>query len=206
MRQHVERSFHFGKTTALGGLVFLLPLIVVGALIGQAIPIVLEVVAVLKEWLPVSSALGYCLVFALAIGVLIFACFTAGLIARRSIGKRIGATIEKNLLLLFPRYAIFKEQLTGNIGGEFAKGGMKPVLVRLQDMSRLGLEVERGPEGTVTVYLPSAPDPWTGTVALLQADQVMPINAEPAAFMSTFEKLGRDSQQLTGNAVNQDRR
>ena len=42
----------FLKTTAVGGLLFLLPLIVAGALIGQMVPIVQAIAEVIKKVLP----------------------------------------------------------------------------------------------------------------------------------------------------------
>jgi hypothetical protein len=52
----MHRHFGFLKTTALGGLLFLLPLIVIGALAGQAVPIVLTVADVFGKVIPVRSA------------------------------------------------------------------------------------------------------------------------------------------------------
>jgi uncharacterized membrane protein len=196
MRNHVQKGMYFSKTMAVGGLVFLLPLIVVLTLIGQAVPIVVEVARVLNQWLPIHSALGYLLVIVGAVTILVLLCFIAGIAAQRSFVQRIGVAMEKNLLLLFPRYAIFKEQLTGNIGGDFARNGMKPVLVRIQDTSRMALEVERNTEGMVTIYLPSSPDPWTGAVVFLKAEQVTPLAVEVPVMMSAFERLGRDSLRL----------
>ena len=46
---HVKKSFGFLKTTAIGGLIFLLPLIVIGILVGEIAPIVLAVAKVLAN-------------------------------------------------------------------------------------------------------------------------------------------------------------
>ena len=42
-------SIHFLRTTAIGGVLFLLPLIVLGALIGQVVPIVMSIAETLGE-------------------------------------------------------------------------------------------------------------------------------------------------------------
>ena len=59
MKEHVARKIGFLKTTAIGGLVFLLPLIVIGILLGQLVPIVLTVAQFLNETLGFKSATGY---------------------------------------------------------------------------------------------------------------------------------------------------
>lgn len=192
----MSRLARFLKTTAIGGLIFLLPLIVIGALLGQIVPIVLSVAEVLGQIIPVRSPTGIALLVLLAIAIIMLMCFSAGLVARHSLGKRMSETFEKKLLLLFPRYAIFKDQLAGSIGGDSAQPRMKPVLARFDDSLRIGFEIERNDDGLITVYLPSAPDPWSGTVAFLTADRVQPLNSDFGETVSTFEKLGRDAAAL----------
>jgi len=195
----VTKSFGFLKTTAIGGLLFLFPLIVIGALIGQVVPIVLTIAEflstseILNKWINVGSANGIALLISLSIGVVVVACFLAGIAARRSIGRRFSQTIEKNLLLLFPRYAIFKDQMAGTIGGDQAKPQLKPVWVKFNDASKIALEVERAEGGLVTVYLPGSPDPWSGSVVYMTPDRVEPLDITFSDAVTTFEQLGRHS-------------
>jgi len=192
----MNKITRFLKTTAIGGLLFLLPLIVIGALIGQVVPIVLTVAEVLGEYIPFKTPGGIALLLLLAVAVVLLICFGAGLLAQRSFGKRLSEGFEKKLLLLFPRYAIFKDQMAGSIGGDESKPRMKPVLARFNDSLRIGFEIERTDSGLVTLYLPGAPDPWSGSVVFLNADRVDPLNVDFGNTVATFEKLGRDSAAL----------
>lgn len=198
IHQQVTKSFGFLKTTAIGGLIFLLPLIVVGALIGQVVPLVMSVVKVLGAWLPdwLKSAGGISLLVLLAIGVILLLCFAAGLLARRSFARRLGGFFEKQLTLLFPRYAIIREQMTGKFGGEETEARLKPVLVRFDDMSRFGFETERTGDGLVAVFLPGSPDPWSGYVALVAADRVSALAIGFPDAVQVAEQLGRGSSRL----------
>ena len=189
----MTKHLGFLKTTAIGGLIFLLPLIVIGALIGQVVPIVLTIAEALNEVLPVKSASGIALLVALAIAVLLLLCFLAGLTARRSVGRQFSALIEKNLLMLFPRYAILKDQMAGTIGGDAAKPRMKPVLVRFDDATRIAFEIERSEAGLVAIYLPGAPDPWSGHVVHMTAERVEPLEVDFSDAVATCEQLGRGS-------------
>jgi uncharacterized membrane protein len=192
----VNKLIRFLKTTAIGGLLFLLPLIVIGALIGQVVPIVLSIAEVLGEFIPLKTAGGIGLLILLAVVVVLLLCFAAGLLARRSLGRKISENFEKYLLLLFPRYGIIKDQMAGSIGGKNARPSMKPVLARLDDSLRMGFEIERPDTGLVTVYLPGSPDPWLGTVVLLNADRVEPVDMEFGDAVTIFEQLGRGSAAL----------
>lgn len=190
----------FMKTTAIGGLLFLLPLIVVGALIGQVVPIVMGIAESLASILPgfVKTPGGIALLFLMAIVILALICFSAGLIARRSFGKSLLEAFEKKLVLLFPRYAILKDQMADSIGDEQAKTQMKPVTVRFDDHVRIGFETERSDKlEFVSIYLPGSPDPWAGMVVMIDKGRVEPLAAEFGDAVATCEQLGRGIAQLT---------
>ncbi|QDU91751.1 hypothetical protein Pla175_51820 [Pirellulimonas nuda] len=193
MHKRLNRLLNFAKTTAIGGVIFLLPLIVIGVLVGQVVPLVIWIAGLIHEYSPLKSAQAYAIAVVAALAIVVALSFAAGLVAQRSIGQQFSSWVEKNLTLLFPRYAIFKQQLAGNLGGGRPEELPKSVLVRVQDATWLGLEMERSEEGWVTVYRPSSPDPWTGSVVLLRAEQVEPIDAEFLRLLTCYEQLGRGS-------------
>ncbi|TWT66561.1 DUF502 domain-containing protein [Allorhodopirellula solitaria] len=218
---HVNRHFSFLRATAIGGIFFLLPLVVLGVLLGKVgqviYAVVVQVQPILHDWLGIDGPAGYALIVAIVVLVIVLLCFMAGMMAGRSIARRFTSTVEKYLLMMFPRYAIFKEQLSGNIGGEIAKNQLHPVCVQLEGYTRLGFEVERTERETVdaiegerqnmhdelvTVFLPGSPDPWTGTVINVSPDRVSPIETPFPDVLGAFEKLGQDSQKiLRGESV-----
>lgn len=191
MHRRLNRLLNFAKTTAIGGLVFLLPLIVIGVLLGQAVPIVIWIAGLIHDYLPLKSAQSYAIAVAAALAIVVALCFAAGIVAQRSIGQQFSGWVEKNLTLLFPRYAIFKQQLAGNLGGGKPEELPKSVIVRVQDATWLGLEMERSADGWATIYRPSSPDPWTGTVVLLRTEQVERIDVEFIKLLTCYEQLGR---------------
>ena len=193
MSQHVKKSFGFLKTTAIGGLIFLLPLIVIGALVGQIVPIVLTVAEVLSDYIPVKTPAGIAMLIALSIGIVLLMCFAAGLIARWSIGKKLSRFVEKNLILLFPRYAIYREQLKGSIGGDQNKPEMIPVLVRFDDVTRIAFQAERTEGPLISIYLPGSPDPWSGYVVFMTPDRVELLDIPFSEALGICERMGRES-------------
>ena len=40
---------------------------------------------------------------------------------------------------------------------------MRPVLARFENSWQIAFEIERIPGGIITVYVPGAPDPWSGS-------------------------------------------
>ena len=189
----------FLRTTAIGGLLFLLPLVFVGALIGQVVPIVMSIAESLGKILPdaMKSPGGITLLIALAVCVLLLLCFGAGVLARISLSRKLSEAFEKKVILLFPKYAILKDQMADSIGGDHARPQMKPVLVQCEGMKRVGFETERSDDlRIVTVYLPGSPDAWAGEVAFFDAERVEPLDVEFGKAVELCEQLGRGTDKL----------
>lgn len=193
--KQASRVLKFLRTTAIGGIFFLLPLTVVGMLLGQVVSVIWTASGAVGGYLPKEEPLGYALLFLSGIAILVLLCFAAGIVARRAVGRKFTATTEKYLLMLFPRYAIFKEQLSGNIGGTEFHNTMHPVVVTCIDYDRIAMEIERHGD-RVTLFLPGSPDPWSGTVVMADAKKVRPLSANFGDAMATFEQLGRRTQAI----------
>lgn len=212
MKKHVIGQLTFLRATAIGGIFFLLPLVVLLFFLGQIAQVIFAVAFQIQpyalQYLGINHITGYAMICAIAVLLIILACFFAGILASRSVARQFTGWVEKYLLMMFPRYAIFKEQLSGNIGGDIAKNRLQPVKVRLDGYSRLAFEVERATDVTdsnvelVTLYLPGAPDPWSGTVIYTTADRVEVIATPFPDVLGAFEKLGSDTQRiLRGESV-----
>jgi uncharacterized membrane protein len=64
------------------------------------------------------------------------------------------------------------------------------VLVPTRGGVRPAFEVERIASGQVAVLLPGAPNPWSGEVVFLDADQVRPLDMKAMELMHVLEGLG----------------
>ncbi|MCA9068466.1 MAG: hypothetical protein KDA84_06065, partial [Planctomycetaceae bacterium] len=111
MKEHINKSFGFLKTTALGGVLYFFPLVVLGVLSGYVFSIVQGIAEPLKDHLPVESPVGYVVLFLATIGVILLLCFICGLLTRRAFTKQFSHKIEKQLMTVFPKYAIYKDLL-----------------------------------------------------------------------------------------------
>lgn len=203
MNNRAIKTFGFLKTTAVGGLVFLLPMIVIGAFLGYVYNAVLLIYEPLKSSLPVTSAMGITMLFLLAIVILLLLCFVCGLAARRAIGRKFSESIEKHLITVFPKYAIYKDILAGNVGGSELAPTLIPVTIRFNDSIRIGYEADRTDQGLVVVYLPGSPDPWIGSVAMVEANRVERLDVDFSETAAICERLGRKSGQLLANVGRQ---
>ena len=190
----MRKTLGIWKTTILGGVFFLLPFAVVVFLVGELSVIVAPIAKEIGKAFPnIPISLGVVSgATLLAILLLVLLCYIAGLIARSALAARFSGKIEKTIIFLFPRYAILKDQMASNLGGHAIDPTMKPVLVRMEGVSRLGFETARAADGTVTVFFPGSPDPWQGHLVVAAPERVEPIAADFGAAVSMCESLGRN--------------
>lgn len=193
MKKHIGRSIGFFRATALGGLLFLLPMAVVIGLLGYVYSFVVVIYEPLEEQIAVNTAAGVALLFGAAVLILVAACFFAGLMAHKAIGRRISGLIEKYLTTFFPKYAIYKDLLAGNIGGTRDVPTLKPILVVTPESKRIAFESDRLADNSAVVFFPGAPDTWIGHVGIVAAGSVEPLDVPFNDVVGILEQLGRES-------------
>jgi uncharacterized membrane protein len=189
---------NFLKTTAIGGVFFLLPLIIIGAFLSKVVQYGLVAAKAIDNVLPLNAMGGYPVLLLAGVLVIVAGCFFSGLVAKRSFARRFTESLEQKLQIAFPRYTIVKDRLSGNIGGELHRSELKTVMVLGHDgCYRLGLEVERTNSEWITVFFPGSPDPWAGQVAIVPESTVRAVEVDFIAAMTSLEKLGRGLQQIS---------
>ncbi len=183
------------KTTVIGGIVFLVPIIIVAAIVGKAFEIMKTVAHPLSALVPIDTVGKIAIVNLIAILLIVLVCFLAGHAARTKAAARFVRALESKFLSHIPVYAFIKG-ITASIGGTEDREGMTAVLVRLDDYSQIAFEIERLEGGDVAVYLPGAPNPWFGSVCIMTEDRVQPIDASMMAAVQTIRHLGKGSGEL----------
>lgn len=186
------------KTTIVGGLIFLVPLVVLIVVIAKMFEIMAVVAAPLSTVIPIKSIGGIAMVNILAVVAILLICYIAGHIAISGPGRRLYRALDDKLLMLFPRYSFIKS-MADSYGSDEAKQTLQTVLVKLDDQSQIGFEVERK-DGLVTVYMPGSPDPWSGMVVFVTEDRVELLDAKFNEVVSSLRGAGQGAGQLLGQA------
>ena len=183
-------------TTVLGGIVFLVPLVFLGAVLGKAFSIMKLLGKPLASFLQVErTILGFAFVELLTAMLLFLACFIAGLVARSEFARATRSKLDTWLLHLIPGYAWVKG-ITGNIDDTEAQEVLKPVLVRFDDQYQLAFEVDRNDSGLVAIFLPSAPDARSGSVSYVSEDRISDVDTGFKTVVRSCKNLGRESLQM----------
>ena len=186
--------FRFLKTTILGGVLFLVPIVIFIAVIGKAIQLTDKLAAPIARLLPVESVAGLAVVELIALGILVAICFLAGLAARTHRARKLVETLEANVLDKIPAYALMKAK-TGSMLSPEDTRDMQPVLIQFDDSWQIGYEVEKIDGGKSLIFLPGAPDPWSGSVCAVTNDRIHPLQINIKEVSALMKRLGKGSTE-----------
>ncbi len=193
----------FLKSTVIGGLVFVIPFIIIVTLLLKAIKFMMVIAVPLDSVIPADNIGGIALANLLALVLLIVVCFLAGLAAKSLYAKRIHESIDSKLRLFIPGYAFLKE-MTGGLEEDSEDKHMIPVIAKLDDSAQIGFEVDRLESGLVVVYLPGAPNPWSGSVVLMTEDRIEKLNLKFTAVTKVMKRIGIGSAEaMSSSKINQ---
>lgn len=188
----------FVKTTVVGGLLFLLPVVLVLFFLGYAVGMVTSVIQPLATSLHLGR-LGAVGVVILAILALVLVAFVAGMVARTEAGGRITRWLEETILGGIPQYQLVKGMAQGLAHIE-STSGLKTVLVNIEGGWQIGYLVEPLENGWVTVFLPQAPRATTGHVMYFAADRVRPLGTTMVQAMGIVSSFGVGSAEALRGA------
>ncbi len=184
---------NFIKTTTIGGIVFMVPIIIIIVILGKAFELMLKVARPIDELIPIESIGGIAFANLLALLAIVVVCFVAGMIASSPPAKKFYRAIDTGLLAI-PGYAFIKVYTDSMKLGQAEAKSMQPVMVQFDENSQLGFEIERLDNGQVVIYLPGAPDPWSGSVVYFHADRVKKLELSVSEAINNVRRLGRGSQ------------
>lgn len=165
-----KKQVKFIVTTAIGGVIFLVPVVFLATVILKAVDLMVLVATPLADWIPIESIGGVALANIIAIVALLLICFVAGLIARHALAGTLMRQLETKLLEKLPGYAMIKNALQGFDTKQ--DGGIKPVILKLGSAERAGFEVQRLADGRSVVFIPGAPNAFSGMTQILPPEQV----------------------------------
>ena len=183
------------RTTLIGGLLFLVPIVALVAVLEKAHVVALKIVAPLAARLPVESVIGLDAPVLLAVALIVSFCLLTGLFARTALAQRIVEGLETSVLSKVPGYAFLRSVTRSMVGVEDDRG-YPVVLARFDDTWQLGLRVEELDNGLCAVFVPGAPDPQSGAVHFLGADRLTPVAVSLSAALSCLKRRGSGSGVL----------
>jgi uncharacterized membrane protein len=198
-RQENSSFFNLLKATIVGGLLFLLPLILVVLLLGHAMKFAAKVAHPVSHAIGLDAALGPAAEDAFAAAVLLVIAIVAGVIAGTALGKTLLRWAENSFLGGLPQYRMMKTMAEGFAQIETADGAT-PALVNVEDGWQLGYRLEQLQNGWVAVFIPQSPTPMSGNVMYLPSNRVRTLDIPMMEAMGVVKSMGAGSAKALRQA------
>jgi uncharacterized membrane protein len=191
----LRRLINFVKSTVVGGVFVLVPLVLLSIVLGQAASFAYEIIHPVVQIMPVKSVSTVSLAFGIAILAIVLICFLAGLAARTAVSQWFVGSLEQVIVTFVPGYGLMKSMGQGWVG-VYAKEPHQSVLVRFDDSEQIGFVMDTLADGRLAVFLPSVPNPWSGALVFVTADRIKPLPLTTKDTIECLRQLGANTSKL----------
>ncbi len=188
----------FVRNTAIGGIVFLMPLGVLIFVLKQLFGALNGFSDGLGATLFPNSEWPFLTVLISTI-ILIGAAFIAGLLARTEFGGSFSSAFDKFGVSNIPGYALVRDTIAGLSGQPIELAEDEQIrVVRVQQggWTRFGVIAGDFSDTEKIVYLPGAPSAFKGSVAVVPNDQISEAAISGMQLVQSLGQLGRGLNEL----------
>jgi len=186
----------FLKTTVFGGIVFLIPIVVIALIIDKVFEVMKKVADPLADIFPIHGLPEIILANIIAIALVILVCFLAGLAAKSTLARRLVTTLDSTLQSNIPFYFLIKRIAADIVPGADGTIAVNSVMVQFDDFSQVAFEIERLDQGKVVVFLPNAPNPWSGRLIIVNEERIEQIDATMVGTNQIIRQYGKGTNEF----------
>jgi uncharacterized membrane protein len=191
----LKRLAGFFKTTIIGGLFMLLPVLLLYMLLAEILQLVVALATPLADLLPKGMVETANAPVIIALILIVAASFLFGLALRSASLSRIGEWIDTSLLSRLPAYTVFK-----NLTKSFARKDMvafKPgLLTSAEGCKEIVYVIEEHDSELLTVLVPWAPTAFSGPVKIVKKERVELLNANLGEVSRVLSLWGMGTRDL----------
>lgn len=192
---------NFFRTTILGGVIVILPTIILVFAFKWLFGMVSDGIRPLTDFVINTDTLPdqYDEVIAklIVLSVIISGCFIVGLFVRTRVGKWIYNGFEGSILSKAPGYKMVKETVNQFLGKKESPFSQVALAQIFENQAMVtSFITDRHENGIVTVFVPTGPNPTSGFIYHLKKEYVHPVNVSVEDAMRSVISCGAGSEQL----------
>lgn len=163
----MKKLISFIKATALGGLIFLAPVVLVIIIVLKAIELLKKGVAPMADRLHVQGIAGEATITIIVNVILVLICFLAGMVANSTRISTHLPFLDMMVDKIIPGNEILKAQShEGGVSG--VKNPWQAIILRMGEEWAIAFIVDQTSADFTTVYIPEAPRMEAGHVRLFE--------------------------------------
>ena len=194
----MKRLLDILKTTALGGIGILLPLLLLCLLIREIFEFVVALADPITVLFPAGMLERLNAPELIAVLLILGVSFLFGLAARTAMGKRLGHSVNRRVMKRLPLYQ-FVKNLSGAIMPDRQGQGFKPGFLKSADGSKEPVYViEEQDNGDFTVLVPWVPMAFTGSLKIVPSERIELLDITLMEFSRILSQLGMGVEDLLG--------
>jgi uncharacterized membrane protein len=187
----MKKSLWFIVSALGSGLLILTPIYLAVLLILKATKsmggLVRPLARLIPDWVPAEKLLSGLLVLTI--------CFLIGVAVRTRRGRKVAEFVEKSFFEQIPGYAVIRS-LTRRIAGDEGERVWRPALAEIEDALVPAFIIEEFEDGRYTVFVPSVPTPFAGSVYILEASRVHPLEVPFTQALRVISRWGSGAKDL----------
>ena len=197
-----QRTKNFLKTTLLGGVIVILPITILifafrwlfGVVSNGIEPLTDLVVRTIPL---LSNRYDELIATLIVIFVILGGCFVVGLFIRTRLGQMLYSSLEGGLLIRAPGYKMVKETVNQFFGRKQSPFSSVALVQIFQNETMVTAFVtDRHGNGTVSVFVPTGPNPTSGFIYHIPEKYVHPVDVPIEDAMRSVISCGAGSEML----------
>lgn len=193
----MDRMKNFVKTSLIGGIAVILPVTILFLIFRWIFNFIIKIIQPLTNLLVARSNLQEIIAVIVVLCIILFACFSVGVIVRTRIGRFVHEHLDMRLSKVVPGYGAIKSTV-----GQFFDRKSTPLysvaLVRGFDGESLmtAFITDEHPDGSYTVFVPCGPNPTTGYILHMKKEHVHPVPVSAEVALRSVISCGAGSKPI----------
>ena len=192
----MKNLLNFLKTTILGDLFVLLPVILIYLALSETLEVLELIAAPIADLFFPGHFDDAEFTIPIALALLIGLSFILGLIMLSNTGRRVGDWIERIILGRIPGYNAIKNLITGFTSSQ-QDSSFKPALLKSSyGEKEFVYIVEDHGDGNCTIMQPWTPTPFAGSIKIVAKDRLEPLNISMGRLTEVLSQWGVGSKDI----------
>lgn len=186
----------FIKTSLIGGLLVLLPLIVFYLLLAEMLELVVALATPIADLFPEGAFDRVNAPVLVALCLIVGASFLFGLALRSMTLRNLGLWIEQAVFGRLPLYRAVKSLSRGLVGAKEDTDFLPAVLNSADGEREIVYIIEDHGDGQVTVLVPWAPASFAGSVKIISRDRIEMLDASLGDVSRVLSQWGVGAREM----------
>ncbi len=187
----------FFKNTIIGGFLVILPVLLLWGVFERALEMLVKIATPILHLVPktlLSDTAEHRQLVALLL--LIVASFVLGALLRAALFRRMFRWLERRSFDRLPGYKVLRSLFSEAAQPE-SYGGFRPAMVLLSEgMQRPAYVIEDHQDGNFTVFLPSAPAPFSGMIHVVSRERIVFLDVKLRELAASIAQYGAGHKDL----------